>query len=126
MEDLRWKNRIVLVITDSEESLRYDQQIKALEPINSDFTERKLILIDVRKDKFRIRFDGKKNTENSSWIMNAALYKMYALNADDLTIVLLGLDGGIKIRQGEIISRTELFNTIDAMPMRRAEMEIKH
>ncbi|MFT4833135.1 MAG: hypothetical protein ACI815_002799, partial [Psychroserpens sp.] len=30
-----------------------------------------------------------------------------------------GLDGGIKLRQSTILNCKKLFNTIDAMPMRR-------
>jgi hypothetical protein len=45
------------------------------------------------------------------------------LNANEaFEIILIGLDGGIKLRKNDIVSREELFSIIDAMPMRRNEM----
>jgi len=40
-------------------------------------------------------------------------------------VVLLGKDGGIKLRRKKPVSAQELFSTIDKMPMRRAEMRPK-
>ena len=36
-------------------------------------------------------------------------------------IVLIGKDGGEKLRQGQVLSSEKLFGLIDAMPMRQAE-----
>ena len=40
-------------------------------------------------------------------------------------ILLIGLDGGVKLRQDEVIDTETLFARIDAMPMRRQELENK-
>ncbi|KOH44068.1 DUF4174 domain-containing protein [Sunxiuqinia dokdonensis] len=40
-------------------------------------------------------------------------------------VVLLGFDGGIKLRKNELLPLAELYATIDAMPMRLREMERK-
>lgn len=37
-------------------------------------------------------------------------------------VTLIGKDGGVKLTRGEVLSSSELFAVIDAMPMRRAEM----
>ena len=37
-------------------------------------------------------------------------------------IILIGLDGGIKLRQGQILTQQALFNRIDSMPMRSSEL----
>jgi len=40
-------------------------------------------------------------------------------------ILLIGLDGGVKLRQDEVIDTETLFARIDAMPMRRQELNNK-
>ncbi|MFZ4681470.1 MAG: DUF4174 domain-containing protein [Terrimicrobiaceae bacterium] len=41
----------------------------------------------------------------------------------DFSVVLIGKDGGEKLRRNSVLSTRELFAIVDAMPMRRAEME---
>jgi hypothetical protein len=43
-------------------------------------------------------------------------------NKSGFQVLLIGLDGGVKMDQSEIISCKKLFGTIDSMPMRKAEM----
>ena len=51
-----------------------------------------------------------------------ALREQLALPADAFRAVLVGKDGGAKLSAVEPIAPQTLFATIDAMPMRRAEM----
>lgn len=43
-------------------------------------------------------------------------------NAPAFSVVLIGKDGGEKLRQDSLLTARELFALVDAMPMRRAEM----
>ena len=49
----------------------------------------------------------------------AALRRRFALPSDRFTVVLIGKDGGVKLRQRLPLPATRLEETIDAMPMRR-------
>jgi len=40
-------------------------------------------------------------------------------------VVLVGKDGGEKLRRGAAVDIDEIFSVIDAMPMRQREMEEK-
>jgi hypothetical protein len=42
--------------------------------------------------------------------------------AAGFTVELLGKDGGVKARWGDVVGREELWARIDAMPMRRREL----
>ena len=44
-------------------------------------------------------------------------------NARAFSVVLIGKDGGEKLRRDTVLTTRELFAIVDAMPMRRAEME---
>ena len=41
---------------------------------------------------------------------------------NDFEVILIGLDGGIKLRQDQTLLKQDLFRIIDAMPMRRNEI----
>jgi hypothetical protein len=51
----------------------------------------------------------------------AALRAAYGVSPGRFTVVLIGKDGGVKRRSAEPISMSSLNETIDAMPMGRAE-----
>ena len=44
------------------------------------------------------------------------------LEDDSFTVILLGKDGGVKLRQSRLLPSTQLYALIDAMPMRKQEM----
>ena len=45
---------------------------------------------------------------------------------EDFEVILIGLDGGIKLQQTEVLKKEALFNIVDAMPMRRNELNRKN
>ncbi len=52
------------------------------------------------------------------------LYKSYhVVSEEHFTVILIGKDGGEKYRSDNILTVETLFAMIDAMPMRRAEMQ---
>ena len=51
------------------------------------------------------------------------LYQTYQIIPNEpFTVILIGKDGGEKFRSSNILSTTQLFAMVDAMPMRQAEM----
>lgn len=60
---------------------------------------------------------------NSSGKVSGKLAENILDAKENFEIILIGLDGGIKIQQTKILTKEHLFNTIDAMPMRKNEME---
>lgn len=51
------------------------------------------------------------------------LYKKYGIAASEpFTIILVGKDGGEKYRSNKLTSAQQLFDLVDAMPMRKEEM----
>ena len=51
------------------------------------------------------------------------LFKTYQPNHDEFTFVLIGLDGGEKMRSTKVVSLEQLFGLIDSMPMRQWELK---
>jgi len=51
--------------------------------------------------------------------------KAFKVEASTFTLILVGLDGGEKLRQSDPIELHELFGIIDQMPMRKNEIKEK-
>ena len=57
---------------------------------------------------------------------NDLLHKKYKVDSQtEFTVILLGKDGGEKLRTQNLLTTNKLFALIDAMPMRRHEMQKK-
>ncbi len=113
----QWTNRVILIITNNSKSQTYASQIKEFNMHIQEFEERKLITYKVLPRKHKLE-----NSDDNSWMKDSELYIKYNPTNSDFKIILIGLDGGIKIEQNKLLTTKELFATIDSMPMRRAEI----
>ncbi|WP_040248120.1 DUF4174 domain-containing protein [Psychroserpens mesophilus] len=113
----RWNDRVLLVITDSETNLLFQQQMQSLEVHRNALDNRKLIVYQVTSKAFKTGF-----VASDIWIKSSNLYSSFNSESLSFKVVLIGLDGRIKLEQNECISIEKLCNTIDRMPMRRAEL----
>jgi hypothetical protein len=106
---MRWQHRILLVFAQ-ESDPRLAAQRAMLTIMGDEVDDRDLKLIEVVGPVVR----GAADTAS-------ALRGRYAVPADRFTALLIGKDGGEKLRSAQPISAERLFTTIDAMPMRRSE-----
>lgn len=113
----KWENRILILLTDNTNTIIYKNQISDLERCTKGLEERKLIIYQVKKDSYKI---GLQNTDN--WIKSDILFKNYKKTDAPFEIILIGLDGGIKLKQNTTLTCKRVFDTIDIMPMRRSEI----
>jgi hypothetical protein len=112
LEDLRWKNRLVLIFQNDLESkdVLSDSLLKEIK-------ERKIIY-------FFIGEGVKSNAEiDFSSLYIEGLKNRYQLGEIKNSWVLIGLDGGIKMRKEEELDWRLIFKTIDSMPMRQSEIK---
>jgi hypothetical protein len=52
----------------------------------------------------------------------AAIFKNYQASPAGFTLILFGKDGTVKLRSNKPVPARDLFDLIDAMPMRQAEL----
>lgn len=114
----KWENRLLLVITDDTNNEIYKNQITELEHHVNGLKERKLIVYHIKKNSYKIGLN-----ENNSWQESNKLYQAYKKTNTPFEILLVGLDGGIKLKQNKMLSSKDLFSVIDVMPMRKAELK---
>ncbi|TVQ02283.1 MAG: DUF4174 domain-containing protein [Balneolaceae bacterium] len=117
LEDYRWNNRLVLVFANSQDSESYLQQIEELYLDKVGLHERDVIVFSMFRNGIS-SFEGKSISQESSEKITAT----YNPDQSDFRFILIGKDGGEKLRQDEIVSSQKLFDRIDSMPMRRQEL----
>ncbi|MEX2565568.1 MAG: DUF4174 domain-containing protein [Cyclobacteriaceae bacterium] len=115
LDDLKWEKRILLIFQSEHEP---PFQLTLDDGLKQEITDRDLIYFVFGDSIF----------SNSNYTFEGAyaekIKKLYRQGAKSSCYVLLGKDGGSKLRkEGENLDWEELFATIDAMPMRRQEMK---
>ncbi|MDG1728844.1 MAG: DUF4174 domain-containing protein [Algibacter sp.] len=116
----QWKNRVLLIITDDSDSITFQNQIKTLQTHENGLTDRKLIVYQIKKHSYTT---GLKDEE---WKDSSKLYKIFKTANTPFEVILIGLDGGIKLRQSDLLTCEALFSTIDVMPMRKEALKRKN
>jgi len=120
----QWENRILLLIMRNDDSKEYLAQMDEFSGFTKELEDRKLLIYQVLPLKYRT-VNYPINTDQNQWISSSELYTTYTGKENKFKVILIGLDGGIKLEKSGVLTSAELFKTIDSMSMRRAEMKNK-
>ncbi len=115
----KWENRVLIVLTEDSGNPLLKKQIEELEKHTAGLSERKLIVYISTPQKF------KKGLDSESWETSSEIYSQFKNSKSDIEIILVGLDGGVKSRNGDFTPAQNIFALIDGMPMRRQEIRKK-
>lgn len=114
-EKYQWSNRLLLIYSEDDSGNMIKEQLNHLLENKEGLKERKLILFQLNQTKYRQVFP-----KTTDWKTRGDANKIDSEN--EFAVYLIGLDGGIKLKQEKILILEKLFQTIDSMPMRQAEM----
>lgn len=115
----KWQNRLIVILTNDTQNETYKKQVNVFHDEDEGFKERKLLVYHVKAGEYKTGF------ENENWKKSTQLYDRFKKSESDFEILLLGLDGGVKLRQDELLTVKKLYAKIDVMPMRQREIESK-
>lgn len=111
-----WKYRILLISDYTDNGTMLEEQKKMIAPFLEGIRERKLIIaVDTQESAYWIT-----PPEENSDLKNS---KPTLSDSGKYKVQLIGLDGGIKFSSDQAVGMNEIFGRIDAMPIRRMEME---
>ena len=116
----QWENRIVIVKTSDIKSNKQEEQLKEFRNSFEELMDRKIIVYKINGDDF-VLIDYKNSPLNTSGKTSKKLSETILNENENFEVILIGLDGGVKLQQTEIVLKEDLFNLIDGMPMRRNE-----
>lgn len=124
LRSLRDQHRALLIFT-SGTNAQFLNQISALAANANDLRERDLVLIPIlsHEDNKPWRETFRLDTiVTLSAPEQAAARRRFHIAPSAFTVILIGKDGGEKLRSSSPVSLDRLLSTIDAMPMRQDEM----
>ncbi|MCP8889077.1 DUF4174 domain-containing protein [Sphingomonas faeni] len=108
LAQMKWERRVLIVAAPSSQDAALAEQRRILANWKANSDDRDLTVVEVIGD----RVQGAGDTA-------ATIRRKYRLPAT-FTAILIGKDGGAKLRSAKPFAAAVLEQTIDAMPMRRA------
>lgn len=114
----QWKDRLVLIFSNTSDNAQSREQMDRFEDERAEVKDRDLLL-------YRITPGLVKGPEDLPELTSEWFYKYYKVGKDEFNVILIGKDGGEKLRSEELIPPEKIFELIDSMPMRQAEMKRK-
>lgn len=116
LKNHQWQNRLLLVIANDTTNNEFQKQIEHLQSKKEDLQERKLLIYKVFPNQYIEGLDSFTIEPSND------LYQKYNSKSADFKVILIGLDGRVKLKQRDIINIEQLKGIIDAMPMRIEEL----
>ena len=114
--DFRWERRPLLVFAPSDSDPRLVETLSRIEASRCDFDGRDMVLGQV-VTKGNSTLDGQSIDADES----RRLANQFAIGANAFSVVLIGKDGGEKLRVDEVPDLRRIYAVIDGMPMRSRE-----
>ena len=96
LSEYQWENRLIIVFTESDTSEEFQNQIEILNEDQNGLKDRKLKVLHAVPGKHQTVLPN-----NSGW-QDSNLYEKKK-SKTDFEVILIGLDGGVKLRQTEPI-----------------------
>lgn len=116
----QWKDRLVVIYSDDPTNSTFQNQLNELKKESEGIRDRKIVIYQSINGKVK-----KGLIENKNWDNPEIEFKKLNHSSSKFEVLLIGLDGGVKLRKTDLLTTEELFGTIDQMPMRISEMRRK-
>jgi len=118
LDALRWKKRVLVLFSPSESDASFQSQKKSLASSAEEVLDRNLMILEIVEQ-------GQSRAGNQllSGKSVQAIRKRLGVETGPFQVLLIGKDGGVKLRSSEAVSMKDLFGLIDSMPMRQQEMD---
>ena len=119
-------NRVLLVFAPSDQDARFQRQVALLHGHAAEMKDRDLVLVaNLVNAGAHTDADTMRTLPAAYLIDQEQLVSRHRFHVEqgEFTVVLLGKDGGEKLRSYAPIAMANLDEAIDAMPMRQEEMK---
>jgi len=118
LDSLRWKNRVLVLFFPSESDASFQLQKRGLASSEQGVHDRDLMVLEI-SEQGQSRAGNQLLSEKSVHDIR----KRLGVVGGSFQVLLIGKDGGVKLRSSEPVSAKDIFGLIDSMPMRQQEME---
>lgn len=119
ISDYKWENRLIFLVDEGLETSAMNSQLKVLEAKADELKERDILLFQLTP-KTIILSNGRKTTLSA-----IETYRSLSIPTDFKGVILVGKDGGVKLKKPFQVKAEDIFELIDGMPMRKSEIRGK-
>jgi hypothetical protein len=119
-EQFKWKNRLLLVFAPDSSHPLFESLQRDISTRKHEVDDRDLVVFEIL-DVGTSKRDGTQLDPHTA----ASLRERFDISPKAFSLILVGKDGGIKLRRNDPVKLEEIFRLIDAMPMRQDEMRQK-
>jgi hypothetical protein len=117
LRSYQWKNRLLILFAPSEGDLAYQSFKEQLQGWAEEVQDRDLLIFHVLETGEGRLAHLSLNKEQVLFLRNK-----FSIKPGQLTAILIGKDGEVKLRRELPVELSEIFLIIDAMPMRQQEI----
>lgn len=117
LSDYRWERRPLLLFAPTEGDPRLVETLSRIEASRCDFVDRDMV-IGLVVTEGNSTLDGQAIDAEES----RRLAEQYGIGDNAFSVVLIGKDGGEKLRINEVPDLRAIYAVVDGMPMRIREM----
>ena len=115
--DYLWQRRPLLVFAPTDNDPRLVETMRRIEASRCDFVDRDMVLGRIVTDATSTLDGLAVDTEQAQ-----RLQSEFGIGANSFSVVLIGKDGGEKLRVNDVPDLAAVYAVIDGMPMRGSEM----
>jgi mRNA degradation ribonuclease J1/J2 len=125
LEAMRDCYRPLILFAPSAGDVRLTQQLQELSNHVADLRERNILVVINVADHQTVVTSNTQTLHATQLGSNedSKLRDRFKISSDGFVVLLVGKDGGEKLRRQKIVTVETLNRTIDAMPMRQAEQK---
>lgn len=116
LDDYRWDRRPLLLFAPTDSDPRLVETLSRIEASRCDFAGRDMVLGQLVTDG-NSTLDGRVISADES----RQLANRYAIGDDAFSVLLIGKDGGEKLRINAVPDLQTIYAVVDGMPMRSRE-----
>lgn len=117
LENHKWKDRLVLIFTNSEDKKGIEKQVLEFNNCVDELNERNIEVYHITPTSYSLGLNG------TNWQIGETVFERFSNKNIPFKVVLIGLDGAKKLEQNTILYCSYLNDLIDTMPMRRNELK---
>lgn len=120
IEDFQWKKRLLLIFSPHRTDPLFNSLANEISSRPGDVEDRDLVIFEILESE-----DSKTSSGKFERRKSASIRERFEIPNNTFTVILLGKDGGIKLKRDDHVRLEEIFRLIDSMPMRQDEIRQK-
>jgi hypothetical protein len=117
LKQFQWKHRLLLIFAMDENDPPFKKLQDEIIAQKAEVENRDLLVFE-----FFERGLSRMNTTPLDSVEVHSIRKHYEIPQSAFKVILIGKDGGVKLKQDDTVSLEVIFERIDAMPMRKNEI----